>query len=505
MSLAPASWPWLLRHELRLVWRGFGARTFRVAIGFAALLLVIYHIAIWSIVATTGWSTLPGGMFVLVGLAVWFVCTLMLSQAISLSVGVFFERGDLDLLLSSPIAPRNVFVVRGLGVAVSAVAVYALLLVPVANVGLVTGRARLLAIYPALGALGLLVTALGMALTVALVRLLGARRARIAAQVFGAFVGAGFFVALQLGNFISPGRSAAWILALYASAGAGGWLDGDSLLWLPLNALLGRPLALAMLCVAGIGSFAVVVNALERRFLAGTQESMTTRSARAEDARPARFRGGLWRSVMVKEWKLIARDPQVIAQTLLQAIYMLPLAFVWMRRDSPITALAPTMVLLAGTLTSGLVWLTVAAEDAPELIASAPVDGGLLRRAKLAAGLVPVWLLMVPLEVVLFVADARAAAIFALGIVGATTAAGSIQLAFPRTGRRRDLRRRGSGHAVVGFIEFVTTIAWTGTTLLLLEAPLFAPLTAVVAIGAPWASWRWGRRLRQGAAPPFSG
>ena len=153
-------------------------------------------------------------MFVVLGVGVWFVCTLMLSQAISLSVGVFFERGDLDLLLASPIAPRNVFVVRGLGVAVSVVAVYALLLAPVANVGLVTGEAQLLAIYPALCALGLLVTGLGMALTVALVRLLGARRARVAAQVFGAFVGAGFFVALQLGNFISPGRTAAWIVAL---------------------------------------------------------------------------------------------------------------------------------------------------------------------------------------------------------------------------------------------------------------------------------------------------
>jgi ABC-2 type transport system permease protein len=163
------------------------------------------------------------------------------------------------------------------------------------------------------------------------------------------------------------------------------------------------------------------------------------------------------------------------------------------------------MVLLAGTLASGLVWLTVAAEDAPELLASAPVDRALLRRAKLAAGLAPVWLLMVPLVVVLVVADAYAAAVFALCVIGATIAAGCIQLAFPRRGSRRDLRRRGNGHPVVGFVEFVTTLAWTGTTLLLLEAPLFAPLTAVVAIGAPLATWHWGRRLRNesGAAAAF--
>ncbi|HEY3636092.1 MAG TPA: hypothetical protein VGK95_13665, partial [Caldimonas sp.] len=63
-------------------------------------------------------SEMSGAVFVLVGTTLWFLFTLMLSQAITRSVGVFFERGDLDLLLASPIAPRNVFLVRGVGVAI---------------------------------------------------------------------------------------------------------------------------------------------------------------------------------------------------------------------------------------------------------------------------------------------------------------------------------------------------------------------------------------------------
>ncbi|HEY2189775.1 MAG TPA: hypothetical protein VGH48_14560, partial [Caldimonas sp.] len=335
MTLAPGSWPWLLRHELRLTWRGLGGKTFRAAFALVAFLWLVYHVALALIVAATGWATLSPGLFVVAGFLVWFFCTLMLSQAISLSVGVFFERGDLDLLLASPIAPRNVFLVRGLAVAVSVVAFYALVLAPVANVGLFTGEVALIAIYPALAATALLVTAIGMAMTIALVRLLGARRARIAAQVVGALVGAALFLTTQVANLVAPGRATTWIVGAYRSARNGGWLARDQLLWLPLNALLGDPFALVVLGAVGVGAFAIVVNALARWFLAGTQEAVTAPVRPRGEARPVRFRGGLWHNVLVKEWKLIGRDPQVIAQTLLQGIYLLPLAFVWMRRDAP--------------------------------------------------------------------------------------------------------------------------------------------------------------------------
>ena len=435
-------------------------------------------------------------MFVLVGLFAWFVCTLMLSQAITLSVGVFFERGDLDLLLASPLPPRSVFVVRGLGVAVSVVAVYAVLLAPVAHVGLLTGESQLLAIYPALAGVGLLATAIGVAMTVALVRLLGARRARIAAQILGALVGAALFVAVQVGNFVSPGRTAGWMLALYGAAEQQGWLARDSVAWLPLAALLGEPRALLLLCGAGVAAFALVVSALERRFLAGTQEATTAPPAQRRDGRPVRFRGGLWRIVLVKEWKLIARDPQILAQTLLQGIYMLPIALLWLRKDAPQATLPPAMVMLAAMLASGLVWLTVAAEDAPELLASAPVDRGFLRRAKLVAGLAPVWLLMLPLALLLARSDPFAASILAVCVAGATVSAGSIHIALPRPGRRRDLRRRGKGNAIVGMVELATTAAWTATTLLLFQASAFALPTALVAVALPLAAWRYGRRQR---------
>ncbi|HEY2561037.1 MAG TPA: hypothetical protein VGI48_15125 [Caldimonas sp.] len=496
MSLAPGSAPWLLRHELRLAWRSTRGAPLRVFLALSGLLWLIYHGAAWAMLHLFGALTVPA-TFVAVGAGVWIAITLMLSRAITRSVDVFFERDDLDLLLASPIAPRRVFLVRGLGVVLAVVALYAWFLTPFAHVGLFTGHARLLAIYPALVGLGLLAAAAGMGLTAALVRMLGARRTRVTAQLLGAFVGALVFIVFQVSNLVSPARTARWREALRRIADDGGPFDRDSIVWLPLNALLGQPGALAVLVVAGVGAFAFVTASMSRHFLAGTQESMATPTRRRTAQRAPRFRAGLWRNVMVKEWKLIARDPQMIAHTLLQSIYMLPLVFVWLRSDSPQAVLAPTMVLLCATLASGLAWLTVAAEDAPELLASAPVDRGLLRRAKLFAALVPVWMIALPLALVLARFDPAAAAIFAACVVGATVSTGSLQIALPRPGHRRDLRRRGKGNLLTSVLEAVTTLAWPALAWSLLSAPVFAALPAVIALAAPAAAWWWGRQARQ--------
>jgi ABC-2 type transport system permease protein len=496
LKLAPGSAPWLLRHELRLAWRGVGGKRLGVLISVGGIVWLVYHLAAWAMLGLFADPTaLPPALFAMLGAGVWLVFTLILAQAINLSVGAFFERGDLDLLLASPLAPRSVFLVRGLGVAITSTAIYAWLITPFANVAAIAGHARLLAIYPALAALALLAAATGMAATVVLVRILGARRARVVAQLLGAFVGAALFLVLQFDNLVSPERSQRWRAAL-RHLGEGGPLDRDGLVWLPLNAMLGQPTALLAVVAAGAGAFAWVVASMSRRFLAGTQEVLTAPVRTRSAPTPARFRSGLWRNVLVKEWKLIGRDPQLIAHTLLQSLYMLPLAFVWIRNESPQVVLAPALVMLAATLASGLTWLTVAAEDAPELLASAPVERGVLRRAKLVAGIAPVWLIALPLVLVLASSDVGAAAIFAACVVGATISAGSIHLLLPRPGRRRDLRRRARGNLLGNLLELTTTVAWPGLTWCLLSAPLYAPLPALAAIAAPLAAWWWGRRRR---------
>lgn len=157
----------------------------------------------------------------------------------------------------------------------------------------------------------------------------------------------------------------------------------------------------------------------------------------------------------------------------------------------------PAFVMGAATPATGLAWLTVAAEDAPELLASAPVAPGMLRRAKLVAALLPVWLLVSPLALWLTFASPYAATVFAGCVAVGTLATASIHLALPRSGHRRDMRRRNKGNIVGTLLETSTAVAWTALSGCLLAAPTFAWLAALPALGLPAVAWWLGRTRRR--------
>jgi len=514
-SLRPGSAAWLLRHELRLALRKVGFRSSRPWLIAATVLWLAYHVAPWAVLyaggsvettAATGASGHAGAVGVMVGAALWAMFTLMLSHAITYSVDALFERGDLDLLLASPLEPRHVFMARGLGVAVSCVTLYALLLLPFAHVGLVTGHARLMAIYPALLALALLAAAGGLALTMWLVRLLGVRRARTVAQLLGAFVGAAFFLVVQAGNLFGDARLGNWWQAVRSAA------ESESSWWLaqlirmPFDAMRGEPAALAALLALGLGAFAGTVAFTARRFHLGTQESTAAarngkpRADLALAPRPLHFRSGLVLVVLTKEWRLIARDPQLVAQTLLQVLYLLPLIFIGGRQGDFGQVLIPGLVLGATSLASGLSWITVAAEDAPELVAAAPVDRGRVRRLKLLAALLPVWLLVSPLLVFLAATRPLASLVFGACVLGATVSAGLIHLNVSQPGDRRQMNRRGKGNKLGAMLEMATSITWAAFAWGLLVWPRYAAIAGAAALAAPIIALQIGRTRRREAA-----
>src|SRR5262249_33202357 len=89
-----------------------------------------------------------------------------------------------------------------------------------------------------------------------------------------------------------------------------------------------------------------------------------------------------------KEWVLLLRDPWLISQTLMQLLYLLPPAFLLWRsfyggRSSAL--LVPILIIAAGQLAGSLAWLAVSGEDAPDLIASAPLTTAAAVRAKIEA------------------------------------------------------------------------------------------------------------------------
>src|SRR5687767_12876637 len=130
----PGSAVWLLQHELRLFWFGTASakagsaprRPGKTAVIVFALIWIALHATVWVLLRKFGAGMQMLG--VLLTVLLLGATTFMVSSAIGSSVRVLYERGDLDLLLSSPLPSRSIFTVRLAGVIAGTAAIYLFLL-----------------------------------------------------------------------------------------------------------------------------------------------------------------------------------------------------------------------------------------------------------------------------------------------------------------------------------------------------------------------------------------
>ena len=159
-----------------------------------------------------------------------------------------------------------------------------------------------------------------------------------------------------------------------------------------------------------------------------------------------------------------------MSQTLMQMLYLIPPAvLLWRSFDNGQAGyaryqlLVPVLVMAAGQLAGGLAWLAISGEDAPELVASAPVPARFIVRAKIEAVLGVLAVVFAPLLAVLAFAAPWHALVTVLGIVVAATAATSIQLWFRTQAKRSQFRRRQVSSRVATFAEAFSSIGWAAT------------------------------------------
>ncbi|MBL8523335.1 MAG: hypothetical protein JNN20_06585 [Betaproteobacteria bacterium] len=503
---APGGWIWLLRHELRLSWRGMGGKRLWILWLGGGFVWICLHLAIWAAMrgmsAVAGASGgLPPTATVIAGSIFWGFVSIVLSQTVAHAVTALFDRGDLDLLLSSPLTSRTIFIVRGLGIAIAATALPMFLLSPLAHVGAFVGRPGMLAVYPVVVAVALACAAVGMAVTMWLVKLLGARRAKIAAQIFAALTGAGFFLLSQAQTMLSRSSRDAIVAWFRSAIEPGGPLSPDSMMWAPVRAMQGElPPLLAVIAIA-VGAFWVVVNLAHRRFVSGSQESViggrSVKTKAAGIALTPAFNSGLVRVVIGKEWKLLIRDPQIISQTLMQLLYLIPLMFVGFRSDRNAWLIIPGFVMISSMLAGNLAWLTIAAEDAPELVGIAPVPIKRIRWIKALAAVLPVLALLVPLALWWLLRDPVAAIVLLLCAGGGMMSSAICHIWNPRRGDRNNMKKRYQESKLVGFIEVLSSLGWAGIAVCLNGYWMWLPLPIMVAAMGPTAAWFLGRSARR--------
>jgi ABC-2 type transport system permease protein len=140
-------------------------------------------------------------------------------------------------------------------------------------------------------------------------------------------------------------------------------------------------------------------------------------------------------------------------------------------------------VMAAGQLAGGLAWLSISGEDAPDLVASAPIAAGLVLRAKIEAVLGMIALVCAPIVAVLTLDALHAGLVAALGILAAAGSATLIQICFRTQAKRSQFRRRQTSSRIATFAEAFSSIAWAATSALAAAASWFALFPALIAMG----------------------
>jgi ABC-2 type transport system permease protein len=493
----PATIAWFARHELRLAWRDWLAMMTaggRTRVRTVAIVLVavgaFMHVVAYSMVSRFAGAALDPDkttLVVVTGSAL-LSGSLMLSQAMESVTRAFYTRSDLDLLLSSPIDPARAFSIRIAAIAVSVMAMATLLASPFINVLAALGGARWLLAYIAVVAMAAAAVALAALMTTALFQMIGPKRTRLVAQIVAAVIGAGFVIGLQLAAIVSHGTLSR--LAILASAPIVGIApDIGSFLWWPARALLGDAAAVAGVLAGGIFLLALSIVLVAPRFAGCAIAAAGVVPARTRQRRQApRFRRASPNAMLRrKEWTLLLRDPWLVSQTLMQLLYLLPPAFLLWRgfggEGASQVLLVPVLVMAAGQLAGGLAWLAISGEDAPELVATAPLSAVNILRAKVEAVMGAILMVFTPFIVALALVSPFCALVAGIGIAIAAASATEIQLCFRAQAKRSAFRRRQTSSRVATFAEAFVSIAWAATAALAATGTALAAMPGAVAVG----------------------
>jgi ABC-2 type transport system permease protein len=325
--------------------------------------------------------------------------------------------------------------------------------------------------YLLVPAMAMLATSIGLAVTLLSFRTIGPRRTRIVVQVLAVIIGVGMMLAVYLPGMIRRGSRGGPLTTTIDTIRSQG---GDHWFWLvkPAEWVTQGYLPTVLFLLVCAGLIALTVHLTGERIvhtLTAITSGAVRKSRAAAGATGFRFRSGFRGVVIRKELKLLLRDPFIVAQVLQQSLFALPIAFVLWRTPLggtlPIAWLAA--IVLAASLAGPLAWLTIVAEDAPDLLASAPVSRAALVRAKIEAAVLPTLPICAAPFIVLISTRPWFGFCVALCALGASLSGALLNMRNPVARKRDSFRTRHKGSPWRGLLEMLSLAVWIGVCLLL--------------------------------------
>jgi ABC-2 type transport system permease protein len=396
--------------------------------------------------------------------------------------------------MSSPVKLTNIFSVRIAAIALSVTGMALLFSSPFIDVLIIGGGIRWFSAFGVVIAIGLSAAAVAIAITVLLFHLIGPGRTRLVAQILAAIIGAGFVIALQIAAILSYGTLSRFA-ALTSDAAAAYAPGPGSPVWWPAHAATGNDMVLALLLAASLALLGGVMAIFSPKFAGTVVSASAAATTTRRGPRTTAFRRGSRQGALRwKEFMLLRRDPWLVSQSLMQLLYLLPPALMLWRSFSGSSGaailIAPVIVMAAGQLAGGLAWLTISGEDAADLVASAPMPGSRVTRAKIEVVLITIAVIFAPLVAALAFASPLQAAITAMFVIIATISAATIQLWFRVQAKRSQFRRRQTSSRVATFAEAFCSIGWAATAALAISIPLAALISGAMTAAILAATWR---------------
>lgn len=479
-SAAPVTYArlgWLVRHELRLALRdGRGSVAVRTLLIVLVLLVptVVGGLLAWAV---RNADPVPQAALGYVSAAFAGLVLLLLSGAGVYVLRRFHDRSDLDLLLSAPVPPPRVFAAKAVAVHASVAMPMLVFVGPFLLASAFFGHPGWLGGILVIIVAAVIASSLAFMVASVLFRVVGPRRGRTIIQVASGAFAALVAVIGQSANFAPRWFFSATEFLVAAPPPPLDW---------PARAVFGEPLPLLALVLLALAVSAAAAQVAVRDL--GQPQQFAPPVARERP--PLRFRSGLYRILVVKELRLLGRDPELVSVIALQLAYMIP-AFGLIFAGGVVSPgrLAAAAVLFSGLLTSSLAWLTICGEDAPELITTAPVSADLLLRAKLAAACLPALVLVVPALLAIARIDMRAALLAAALCPVAAFGAGIQQHWAGQPKPRRSFRFRQKGSILLAISEYAMAGFWAAAVSLAVNGSAWAPVAGSVAVLILVASW----------------
>jgi len=497
IRLAPGSLPWLVLWDLRLRFRdqGFGSARRRTMLIYAAFILLTHAVAglaLWKLLDSP--KAVPSDQ--LLHLNSLLLLTLLFFMLMAAGLSCFrliFSGRELTLHLTSPIPFQRVLWMRVLGLVFTTWSISILLVAPVANMGAILGRPDFLLAYPVTIAIAMITVAAALLVMSLLVSLLGVPRARKILQIMQAVVPLSFVMLSVFGRHRQGGRPTPGF--------SGGFETFSSVMALPARALTGDIVSLLSLSAIAVIAVLLSVRLARHGILTALQvpDAVPPRQKAATGA--LRFRTGLFRVLLFKEWRTILRDPRIAGALLIQPLLVVPAFYSGLMHGRfKLDGAVAMAAFVAAQMSQYVANLMISAEEAPTLLGAAPLPRQRLILYKCAAALSPILALLMLAAIWVATQDLWSGLVCVICCLGAAFCACAVEIARPYPSPRRSFVQLNAARRKRDPLDILSVLmmqlGWTAGAWFLAERSLWGALIVFVVVLVPFFEW-WRDANRQ--------